>query len=237
MSRDAVVRHVACRTAFVTAPPAIASPVAADCYVQHNLLRPRNANAGRSLKGHEGHSPLALPSVWSRLIGGKIRRDLTLGNVEVANSTGIPQKSQNSRILGVPLTGLSDLWRQAAQFVAAVIGVAADNHLRVDVFDVLRALQHFLHIKIASLVGVESHLVCFIVRIFQDVKLATLGPARVTVHQPKRWPNSWSVRHMLVLHDHNEANIWAPCLRRVQHDRAALKGLHLLPDTHRGSSL
>mmetsp|Transcript_134990 Transcript_134990/g.320008 ORF Transcript_134990/g.320008 Transcript_134990/m.320008 type:complete len:243 (-) Transcript_134990:540-1268(-) len=157
--------------------------------------------------------------------------------MEAGDSACIPQQGDDAGILGKPLAILPNLRGHAAQLIAGVVGVAAENHLGIDVLDVLGALLQLGDVHLALLIRVEGDLVLFIIGILQDVQLASFRPTHIAVHHPKGGPHAGTVGHVVVLHGHDEADIRAPSLCRVKHHGAPLEGLHLLSDPEDGAGL
>mmetsp|Transcript_93122 Transcript_93122/g.221507 ORF Transcript_93122/g.221507 Transcript_93122/m.221507 type:complete len:249 (+) Transcript_93122:260-1006(+) len=234
MPGDAVVRNEACFPAGLAGPPRVACPIAAECDVDHDLLRVCNVHAALWVEWHEGHAPLRRPLVRRGRIVLEIRRDLRLGDVKGGDAAGVPHSHQHPRVLAIPLAIFPHLGREAAQGVAAVVGEAAGDHLVGDVRHLLDAVQHLRDIQTAVLIRVERDFGRLVIGELQYVQLPTVGPRPVAVQQPEGRPHPGAIRHVLVLQSHDKAHIRAPRLWRVQHQGTTLEGMHLLPHADDG---
>mmetsp|Transcript_91883 Transcript_91883/g.165897 ORF Transcript_91883/g.165897 Transcript_91883/m.165897 type:complete len:221 (+) Transcript_91883:239-901(+) len=197
---------VACASGCRRPQPGTACPVATQGDVQDDLLGLGDVRTGVAVQGHVGQHP---PTPGLRLggIGRKICRNLCIRNVVDGDTISIPGRSHDARVLCEPLSRTLNLSWPATKEVFEVVGVAVGWAWAAS-WLAAHALPQFPLVQETVPVGVEGDLAHLIIGILQDVKLPTIWPEHVTVHEPEGWPDPSAVRNMVVLHHHKHAVIW-----------------------------
>mmetsp|Transcript_17373 Transcript_17373/g.40752 ORF Transcript_17373/g.40752 Transcript_17373/m.40752 type:complete len:292 (+) Transcript_17373:93-968(+) len=114
------------------------------------------------------------------------------------------------RIEDVTIVAL--LWRLAAILLMRIVGVARHPNAVIQGVVWWSALLQFRRAHCAVSQRVEGHQIWLVVGKLEDIQFTPLGPNVVAAHGPKSWPHSGPIRHMAILHRHQEAVMRIPSL-------------------------